>query len=100
MAVTWSTGSIAMAIPLAPDGLGVGRLTYEGILSLLEHANGANLFNVYFISKLLLDLTECIAGLFIQPELKVNAFREKFQHYVASESKSQNTLFSESQPAS
>ncbi|MEX1098803.1 MAG: lysylphosphatidylglycerol synthase domain-containing protein, partial [Bacteriovoracaceae bacterium] len=42
-------GFVAIALPIAPSGLGVGHAVFHELFSFLGVANGASLFNIYFV---------------------------------------------------
>ncbi len=46
-------GFCLTAIPLAPGGLGVGHVAFEELFALIGLSNGANVFNLGFVSQLL-----------------------------------------------
>lgn len=49
-------GILVTAIPLAPGGLGVGHAAFDKLFSLVGLPGGANVFNVYVLSQLILNL--------------------------------------------
>lgn len=49
-------GFIAIALPISPSGLGVGHAVFHKLFSFMGVANGASLFNIYFILLLLGNL--------------------------------------------
>jgi hypothetical protein len=49
-------GILVTAIPLAPGGLGVGHAAFDKLFSLVGLPGGANVFNVYVLSQLFLNL--------------------------------------------
>lgn len=49
-------GILVTAIPLAPGGLGVGHAAFDRLFALVGLPGGANVFNIYVISQLLLNL--------------------------------------------
>lgn len=53
-------GLITLSIPLAPGGFGVGHIAFEKIFQLFSVSNGANIFNIYFISWSIIGLTGSI----------------------------------------
>lgn len=59
-------GMISLAIPVAPAGLGVGHVVFLKLFSFLGIENGANLFNVYFIYIIMVNLTGIIPYVFHQ----------------------------------
>lgn len=48
-------GFMAISLPIAPAGLGVGHLAFEGLFSLVGIKNGASLFNIYFLAVILMN---------------------------------------------
>ena len=53
-------GFIAMAIPIAPSGLGVGHAIFGTLFSFFGIQKGASLFNLYFLCVVFCNLTGCI----------------------------------------
>lgn len=49
-------GLISIAIPIAPSGMGVGHAVFDTLFSYINVQNGADLFNVYFILILAVNL--------------------------------------------
>ena len=49
-------GTLATAIPLAPGGLGVGHAAFDRLFALVGLPGGANVFNIYVLSQLSLNL--------------------------------------------
>lgn len=63
-------GILVTAIPLAPGGLGVGHAAFDKLFSLVGLPGGANVFNVYVLSQLVLNLLGIIPYLAMKPNLK------------------------------
>lgn len=42
-------GFVAIALPIAPSGLGVGHAVFHRLFAFMDVANGASLFNIYFV---------------------------------------------------
>ncbi|MBD66393.1 MAG: hypothetical protein CME62_14375 [Halobacteriovoraceae bacterium] len=63
-------GMISMAIPIAPAGLGVGHVVFLNLFSYIGISNGANLFNVYFIYVILMNLSGIFPYILHQGENK------------------------------
>ena len=42
-------GDIAIALPISPSGIGVGHMAFQTLFEFVGIPNGANLFNLYFI---------------------------------------------------
>lgn len=53
-------GFIAIAVPLAPSGLGVGHAVFDKLFSFFNVMNGASLFNLFFFVTLLANLVGII----------------------------------------
>jgi hypothetical protein len=49
-------GILVTAIPLAPGGLGVGHAAFDKLFAMVGLPGGANVFNAYVLSQLLLNL--------------------------------------------
>lgn len=57
-------GFIALAVPIAPAGLGVGHVVFAKLLSFFQITNGASLFNIYFFVTMFSNLTGVIPYIF------------------------------------
>ena len=64
-------GFVAIALPIAPSGLGVGHAVFHKLFGFMGVANGASLFNIYFILLLLGNLLGII------PYLLMNKSKRK-----------------------
>lgn len=51
-------------ISVTPGNFGVGHIVYEKILAIKSRADGANIFHVYFLGKILFQLMGCIPWFF------------------------------------
>ncbi len=49
-------GTLVTAIPIAPGGLGVGHAAFEKLFNSVGLPGGANIFNIYALSQLSLNL--------------------------------------------
>lgn len=49
-------GYIAVAVPIAPSGLGVGHLAFDRLFSFVGIEGGAGLFNLYFLCLIFINL--------------------------------------------
>ncbi len=49
-------GLISTAIPISPGGIGVGHVAFESLYSIVGISGGANIFNLYIIIQLLVNL--------------------------------------------
>ena len=58
-------GFITTAIPLTPAGMGIGHAIFDELFSYFGIANGASLFNIYFIIMVLINLQGFWPYLFI-----------------------------------
>ena len=63
LAATFPIGMLITTLPLSPGGLGVGHLAFEHLFQLVGLTQGANVYNAYFISQTLLNLTGVLAYL-------------------------------------
>jgi uncharacterized protein (TIRG00374 family) len=59
-------GILVTAIPLAPGGLGVGHAAFERLFSIVGLPGGANVFNIFTLSQLALNLLCFIPYLLIR----------------------------------
>ncbi len=65
-------GFIAVAIPIAPAGLGVGHVMFQKLFSFIGIANGASLFNLFFLCCVILNLLGSIPYLLISGKKEVS----------------------------
>ena len=70
-AAIYSVGIMTTAIPLAPGGLGVGHVAFDGLFSMIGLSGGANVFNVMVLGQLSLHLLGFIPYLLYRTELPV-----------------------------
>ena len=49
-------GTLVTAVPLAPGGLGVGHAAFDKLFAMVGLPGGANVFNIYALSQLVLNL--------------------------------------------
>jgi glycosyltransferase 2 family protein len=56
LAPVFPFGVLATAIPLAPGGLGVGHAVFDHLFALVGLPGGANVFNIFALSQLTLNL--------------------------------------------
>ena len=62
-------GILITAIPLAPGGLGVGHAAFDKLFMLVGLPGGANVFNAYVLSQLLLNLLGIIPYLSLKTNI-------------------------------
>jgi glycosyltransferase 2 family protein len=60
-------GMAITTLPLSPGGLGVGHLAFDQLFALIHLSGGANVYNAYFVSQTLLNLTGVVAYLLNRP---------------------------------
>ena len=60
-------GMLITTLPLSPGGLGVGHLAFEQLFAMVDMRQGANVYNVYFVSQTVLNLTGVVAYLLKKP---------------------------------
>ena len=65
-AVIFPFAALATAVPLAPGGLGVGHVAYEKLYAFIGLSGGANVFNVYVIGTLALNMLGVIPYLLVK----------------------------------
>jgi hypothetical protein len=64
-------GILVTAIPLAPGGFGVGHAAFDKLFSLVGLPGGANVFNVYALSQLILNLLGILPYLSMKSKIQV-----------------------------
>ncbi|EQC52472.1 lysylphosphatidylglycerol synthase transmembrane domain-containing protein [Bacteriovorax sp. DB6_IX] len=75
-------GLLATAIPIAPAGAGVGHAVFDKLFALVGVSGGASLFNLYFLSMLMMNLLGVIPYLLIGKKHSVKE-AESFEHSEA-----------------
>jgi len=65
-AAIYPVGLLCTALPLAPAGMGVGHVAFDSLYHLIGLKNGANVFNVYLVAQITLNLTGIIPYLLIK----------------------------------
>ncbi|MFK7873754.1 MAG: lysylphosphatidylglycerol synthase transmembrane domain-containing protein [Oligoflexales bacterium] len=60
---------LSTALPLAPGGAGVGHLSFEFFFQQIGMEGGANIFNLYFVGQMTLNLTGGVAFLFLKKQM-------------------------------
>lgn len=73
-------GFVAIAIPIAPSGLGVGHAVFHQLFAFLGVSNGASLFNIYFVIMLLANLLGAIPYLLLNKgkKKKISEMEKEF----------------------
>jgi hypothetical protein len=70
-------GILVTALPLAPGGLGVGHAAFDRLFSMVGLPGGANVFNVYVLTQLILNLIGVIPYLYMKSD-HARSTSEKF----------------------
>ena len=65
-------GFVALAIPIAPSGLGVGHAVFHTILGFIGISNGADLFNIYFFVLISFNLLGAIPYLLTKSKKQIS----------------------------
>jgi uncharacterized protein (TIRG00374 family) len=65
-------GLISIAIPIAPSGMGVGHAVFDTLFGYVGVTNGADLFNIYFILVLAVNLIGAIPYLLANKTKKLD----------------------------
>lgn len=68
--IIYPIGTLVMAIPLAPGGLGVGHLAFEKLFLMVGAHGGANVFNLLFLGQMSLNLLGSVPFLLRKNKLK------------------------------
>ncbi len=63
-------GLMALALPVAPSGLGVGHAIFQKLFEFSGINNGASLFNLYFVVTLVINVVGVIPYLLSRREIK------------------------------
>lgn len=61
LAAVFPVGMLVTTLPLSPGGLGVGHLAFDQLFRMTSMGDGANVYNAYFVSQTLLNLTGAFA---------------------------------------
>lgn len=69
-ATVYPLGLLASAVPLAPGGMVVGHLAFEQLYASVGWSGGANVFNVYALGTLALNLLGVVPYLLYRSEIK------------------------------
>ena len=92
-------GMIVTAIPLAPGGMGVGHVAFDKLFNFLSVSNGADLFNVFWITMMTINLLGLIPYLVLgkskkkQPQMSKKAPLIKRKFYLKLNGNILNFLF-------
>ena len=62
-------GNMALALPIAPSGLGVGHAIFQKLFEMSGISNGASLFNLYFVVGLVVNLLGVIPYLLTKSQV-------------------------------
>ena len=65
-------GFVALAIPIAPSGLGVGHAVFHTLLGFIGISNGADLFNIYFFVMISFNLLGAIPYLLTKSKKQIS----------------------------
>lgn len=57
LAILFSGGMFISTIPISPGGFGTGHMAFEQLFSIINLNHGANIYNVYFISQTILNVS-------------------------------------------
>ncbi len=63
-------GFMLVAIPISPGGLGVGHMAFQTLFGFAGETNGANLFNLYFVVIMCINLMGSIPWLMLKKNVK------------------------------
>ena len=66
-------GMMITAIPLAPGGMGVGHIAFDQLFSYLNVSNGADLFNLFWVTMLCINLLGVIPYMVLGRKKKLNS---------------------------
>lgn len=60
IAAVFPIGLLTIALPIAPGGLGIGHVAFNRLFEFIGYEQGANIFNVFILSQLFLNLLGAI----------------------------------------
>ena len=63
-------GFMLVAIPISPGGLGVGHVAFQTLFGFAGESNGANLFNLYFVVMMCINLLGSVPWLMLKKSVK------------------------------
>lgn len=63
-------GFMLVAIPISPGGLGVGHVAFQTLFGFAGESNGANLFNLYFVVMMCINLLGSVPWLMLKKNVK------------------------------
>lgn len=63
-------GFMLVAIPISPGGLGVGHVAFQTLFGFAGESNGANLFNLYFVVMMCINLFGSVPWLMLKKKVK------------------------------
>lgn len=72
-ATIYPVGILLTALPLAPAGIGVGHMAFDKFYHLVGMENGANVFNVYILASIALNLTGFVPYMFIRKKVPLES---------------------------
>jgi uncharacterized protein (TIRG00374 family) len=72
-------GILITAVPLAPGGLGLGHAAFEKLFSMVGLPGGANIFNVYALSQLILNLLGFIPYLTLRSKSQMPSLEQIYE---------------------
>lgn len=73
-------GMLTAALPIAPGGLGVGHVAFDRLFEAVGLSGGANIFNIFTLSQLALNLTGVIA--YLRMKKNIQPIAEEVNHTV------------------
>ncbi len=63
LATVFPLGMLITTLPISPGGFGVGHYAFEQLFSQVGLSQGANIYNAYFVSQVILNLTGVVSYL-------------------------------------
>lgn len=70
IATIYPIGVLTTAVPITPGGLGVGHVAFDRLFQMIGLQHGANVFNLFLLSQLFLNLTGIIPYLALKKDSK------------------------------
>ena len=66
IATIFPLGALVTALPIAPGGLGLGHVAFENLFRMIGLTQGANVFNLFTLTQLTLNVTGVIPYLYLK----------------------------------
>lgn len=72
LAMVYPVGILITALPISPGGLGVGHIAFEELFKIINLTHGANIFNIFILSQLALNILGVVPYILLETLGKQN----------------------------